>query len=166
MYKIESIFKHKELDCVIIFTLSGHRCGYVGVTKDSPLFNISYGEDLKKPELLKELKQTKLDKRGIIPLFCWDREKVTPEILFNVHGGITYSDKGCYPITRSYEIWWFGFDCAHLNDVKDKQAFASYFPDKELSIYSFTSGSIRTHEYVKQECKNLAEQILCVESTY
>ncbi len=166
-YIIESHFEYKELKCVVTFSDLGSRCGYVGVSKKSPLFGIDYHSDLKKPELLKELKQTEIGKRGIIACFCWDGKKTSPEMLFNVHGGLTYSGKGVYPVTTREQTWWFGFDCAHLNDKKDISLATKLFPDfNPGAISMFDSGVIRTKDYVEQECRNLAEQILCVESIY
>ena len=171
-YHIESIFTHANHKCVVTLSYMGFRCGYVGVDKSSPLFEIDYQTDLKKPELLKELKQTTFGKRGVIPFFCWDDKTVSPEILFNVHGGITYSDKGIYPITTKEQIWWFGFDCGHCDDAKDWKSVEAVFPEslyktcKQFDDRFSFSGEIRSHNYVRQECKNLAEQISCVESTY
>ena len=165
--QIEAIFTHENHLCVVIFSRMGHRCGYVAVEKDSPLYKISYHENLNKPELLSELKQAKIDKRGLLSVFCWNGESTSPEILFNVHGGITYSGGNCYPITRSRQLWWFGFDCAHYDDRKDLDKYYEYFKKKPESYISImNSGVIRTEEYVAQECKNLAEQIACVESIY
>jgi hypothetical protein len=167
MYKIEKIFKHEKLTCVVIFTANGHRCGYVAVEKTSPLFGINYMDDLNKPELLKELNQTEIGKRGLITLFCWDGKKVTPEILFNIHGGITYANgNSCYPITRPRPLWWFGFDCAHFGDRKDKYNQRKYFPKVKIDDFMFSEEVIRDQDYVIHECKNLAEQIRCVESVY
>ncbi len=172
---IESEFIHEGLKCIVIFTSYGHRCGYVSVEENSPLFGIGYSDDLNKPELLKELKQTTIGKRGIIPLFCWDGESTTPGVLFNVHGGITYSDKAeNYPIENN-KSWWFGFDCAHCDDAKDWEYLKSNFPNEVWKpIWEIekrfpnkkSNNVIRSKEYAEQECKNLAEQIKCVESTY
>ena len=95
-------------------------------------------------------------------------KKISPEILFNVHGGITFSDGlSCYPITRDRYLWWFGFDCAHYGDAKDLKAFNEYFPEKykkykELELL-YDYGEVRTLDYVEQECRNLVEQIKYVE---
>ncbi|MCP3924870.1 MAG: hypothetical protein GY714_20010 [Desulfobacterales bacterium] len=172
-YIVENAFIHEGLECTIIFSSMGHRCGYVGVKKDSPLFRVSQLDDLKKPELLKELKQAAIGKRGMIPLFCWDGKETTPSVLFNVHGGITFADgNSCYPITRPYPLWWFGFDCAHYDDAKDwdfvKEVFdeSLWMDSYETSKKYSTGGVIRTLDYVEKECQSLAEQIRCVESTY
>lgn len=63
----------------------------------------------------------------------------------DVHGGLTYGkieDDG---------FFWIGFDCAHLGDAQDPSLYPS------VPIHS-GEGTIRTTEYVEQECINLCEQ--------
>jgi len=44
-YKVEKDWIHNGLRCVVILsTTLGHRCGYVGVPKDNPLFEKDYRE--------------------------------------------------------------------------------------------------------------------------
>ena len=130
-YEIESEFKHEDLLCVVIMLSTGHRCGYVGVNENSKLFEVNYSDKIKSKELLNEIKNTTIGKRGIISCLCWDGDSVSPDILFNVHGGITYSDGNNYPIKKDYKLWWFGFDCAHFGDAKDWDSVKKYFPKKQ-----------------------------------
>lgn len=68
-----------------------------------------------------------------------------------VHGGITYSEDHLPRIELDLNFhvsWWIGFDCAHSGD---------YMP---LSKYNLPDATYRNMEYVKQECRNLAEQTL------
>lgn len=60
----------------------------------------------------------------------------------DVHGGITFSAK-----FKNSDLWWFGFDCAHLGDFCPKQYFRS-----DEDIY-------RNIGYVKNETENLADQL-------
>jgi hypothetical protein len=168
-YRIESLFFHKNLKCVVTFSNGGYRCGYVGISPEHPLFGIAYNTDIKSPELLQELKESTQGKRNIIDIFCWDGEQTTPSMLFDVHGGITYSEKGNrYPCLQVDPIWWFGFDCAHYDDGKDWPTRARYFVPKipdyvyEIERQYLTDEIVRTKEYVIQECRNLAEQLDCV----
>ena len=39
-YVIEKEFEHKGLKCVVLLLAIGHRCGYVGVPKEHPLYNV------------------------------------------------------------------------------------------------------------------------------
>ena len=45
---IEKSFIHSNKQCLVIFTNMGHRCGYVAVEKDSPLYGIDYNDVIRK----------------------------------------------------------------------------------------------------------------------
>lgn len=64
-----------------------------------------------------------------------------------VHGGITFS---C-PDTED-DSWWIGFDCAHASDAADPT-----LPQSE-QLPGFRTGTIRTTEYVENECQSLCQQ--------
>jgi len=168
-YRIESLFYYNNLKCCVILGSLGHRCGYVGVPPEHPLYNVDYNTNLNNPELLQEIKNSPSGKRSIISLFCWDGEDVSPGILFNVHGGITYSGtSNKYPTLQIDPIWWFGFDCGHYGDGKDWEAVKKYFLPKEWeylykidSLY-FDDSQIRSKEYVEDECRSLVEQLVYV----
>lgn len=167
MRHLESIFTYKNLKCVVVLQSRGHRCGYVGIPSNHPLFGIDMNESINSPTLLDSLRKAPLGKRGIIPCIGWDAKSVTLEILFDVHGGITYSES-----SKTYleKLWWFGFDCAHGEDANDWEAVAKIFSEKEWKTkYEIDKdfpmdGKVRTKEYVENECKNLAEQIIEVEN--
>jgi len=171
MFRIESIFFHKDYKCVVVFTSSGHRCGYVAVTPDHPLFGIDYSQDIKSPELLQELKNTTIGKRSIIDLFCWNGEETKLSLLVNVHGGITYSKlshHSIFPTNQFDKVWYFGFDCAHCDDGKDLNLATQYFGLNKMrwaleweEKYP-TRDQVRSLQYVENECKSLAEQLDCI----
>src|SRR3990167_2210004 len=137
-YTVEKDWDHTGLKCVVIMGHMGFRCGYVGISKEHPLYGVKYSDnpDFLKP-LLEKVRNGPVGERGIISILCWDGESVSPEILFSVHGGITYSDGGVnsdYPIQS--DLWWFGYDCGHAGD-------------NNLSL-----------EYCCGECEQLAEQLI------
>jgi hypothetical protein len=158
MYTVEKTWQHKGNTCVVVMTDQGHRCGYVGITPDHPL----YGKDYLEPaevlmKYLDELKGSVIGKRGIISVLCWDQESMRPDVFFNVHGGITYSGGDPeYPIPQE-NTWWFGYDCAHAGDAKD----LSVVSDKMRQIEEEypTGGVLRTLEYCIAECESLSEQL-------
>ena len=93
MPKLESIFRYKEYDCVIVsFTNNSdlflfqnwcptkYYCGYVRVPYWHPVYEKNYND---------------------IEIQC--------------HGGLTFSDHKL--LGTSYLGWWIGFDCAHYDDV-------------------------------------------------
>jgi hypothetical protein len=79
-----------DLDCMINRGPSGALCGYVGVPPTHPLHGVRYDD-----------------------------------VHVDVHGGLTYSNSCqedgeiCHVPAegREHDIWWFGFDCAHMFDV-------------------------------------------------
>jgi hypothetical protein len=132
------------LRAVVIRTSIGHRCGFVGITSKHPLFGTTYGQH---SDVLKEaydkVMAKPLGKRGIMTILCMDG-RCSPEIVFDVHGSITYSG-GCkdYPTDWNEKhpderLWWYGFDCAHAGDNDDGG---------------------RSLEYVEGECESLARQL-------
>jgi hypothetical protein len=137
---------------------SGHRCGYVGVYPDHPLYRVHYQEET---ELLERLlaatngEERPVGKRGIIPLFLFamrEEKEISPEIYFNVHGGITWSDGDTYgfPVKNS-GLWWFGFDCGHAGDGNN------------FTLQIEPDAPVRSQKYVEAECESLAKQLKYVE---
>lgn len=167
-YIVEREFEHAGYKCVVIFGRIGHRCGYVGIPENHPLYGKGYSEHL-------NIKKSDVGDRevsGVFPLFgaCIDKdERIRIEAYFQCHGGITYAGGGKhsdYPIES--DLWWFGFDCGHAGDKADYEYAIKKFPKhrEELeailrvhSMCPFDGEVIRTEEYVADECKKLAEQL-------
>lgn len=118
------------LDCMIVRGGLGALCGYVGVTPDHPY----YGHDY-------------------------------PDVPVEAHGGLTYAD-ACHGVIchvpddpSSDDVWWFGFDCAHYQDLVPHM------------IRYRTPGTERLGEayrdiaYVTREVTNLALQLHQLTST-
>lgn len=167
-YIVEREFEHAGYKCVVIFGSIGHRCGYVGIPKNHPLYGKDYSDYL-------EIKKADVGDRevsGIFPLLgaCLDEdERIRIEAYFQCHGGITYAGGGehsSYPIES--DLWWFGFDCGHAGDRPDYEYAIKQFPKRRdeleriLDIQNqchYDGDVIRTEEYVAEECKKLAEQL-------
>lgn len=143
--------------CVVIMTSMGHRCGYVGIDKNNLLFNTGYSEKIDITDKQKnKLLAGPLGKRNPISLLCFDGENHSPSLYFNVHGGITYANGvSDYPVES--DLWWFGFDCAHVDDAKDLTVVDASI--REIEERYPTGGIIRSLEYCFKECENLSEQI-------
>jgi hypothetical protein len=140
-YEVEFNEIFEGLRCVGILTFLGHRCGYVGVDKTHPFYNLNYYDKIPKEflYLYEEAKEEPIGKRGIIDLFCHDPENPKIGLLFDVHGGITFSgssEKG-HPAETEEPLWFFGFDCNHYGDDEDP----------------------KSKGYVRNECKGLAKQL-------
>ena len=65
-YIVERQFNHKGYECVVVFQRAGHRCGYVGIPAEHPL----YGK--KCDDYLEIKKSDMIDRKvsGIFPLLC------------------------------------------------------------------------------------------------
>lgn len=175
-YIVEREFEYARYKCVVVFRDNGYRCGYVGIPNGSKLYGKSYMDklDIK----MKEMYGKSVGKRGICTIFCTDfsdkKERVSLELYFDVHGSLTYSGGGKnsdYPIKS--DLWWFGFDCGHAGDGIDYELAMKMFPEEEerykrlmqidREIYGEPDERedvIRSEEYVAEECKRLADQIM------
>jgi hypothetical protein len=140
----------------IVAQPAGHRCGYVNIPEGHYLYNKNYQDKL--DISVDVLEGQKMGKRGVIDLFCWNGEDVNMGILFDVHGGITYSED-CLGDLKG---WFIGFDCAHYYDAKDFSIMDEKYKEIEMRFQS--RGIVRTREYVEQECHNLINQIIKYES--
>ena len=167
-YIIEREFEHAGYKCVVALMSMGHRCGYVGIPKEHPLYGKGYDDYL-------EIKKSDIGDRevsGAFPLLfaCLDKdERVRIEAYFQCHGGITFADGGensDYPIES--DLWWFGFDCNHAGDKPDLMYAMKKFPNKREEYiarlgfersFPISDEIIRTEGYVAKECERLAEQL-------
>lgn len=147
MFTVEKTWDHKGFKCVVLAQDGGYRCGYVGIGEDNNLYGVDYSDaPACMQSKLEELKSQTLG-------------KVTPEMYFDVHGGITYSGNGDgeYPIESN--LWWFGFDCAHAEDGKDVNLITDRSYLDIITMYP-TGGIVRSLEYCISECESLADQLL------
>lgn len=63
-YIVECEFEHAGYKCVVVFTRMGHRCGYVGIPKEHPLYGKGYDEHL-------EIKKSDLGDREVKGVFLF-----------------------------------------------------------------------------------------------
>lgn len=119
------------LPCLAVRNRSGAWCGYVGVPQTHPW----HGYD--------------------------DRHELIVDTI-NVHGGLTFSSACAHGEDESQgichrpdpgepdNVWWFGFDCAHWNDLSPAYQQAG-LPD---------CAQYRTLLYVERQVSKLARQLL------
>ena len=163
-YKVEEEFEAYGYKCAVIFHRMGHRCGYVGVPRDHPLYGKHYDERL--PINVEDCPD--LPVVNILAAMCLDTSKdkrINIANFFQVHGGITYA-KGekNYPI-ESDGLWWFGFDCAHAGDSPDYDKVQEYFGETPFR-YNTPDDVVRSLEYAVNETVNLATQLREYEVQY
>lgn len=127
---IERAWQTHGLDCaVLLMTNMGHRCGYVAVPEGHPWFGLGYFDAV-------DGRKMPRDAKGCPDFFAptdIDHEDRI-EAHIDVHGGITFSAEASGDLDRG---WWFGFDCAHLDD----------------------SPAVWTEDRVASEVERMAEQL-------
>ena len=128
---------------VAVRTDMGHLCGYVGVPRSHPLYGKNYSANLKCLDALYKKAMTgPIGKRGALSVMCAVSGRKSMDIVFNVHGSVTFSGngKGLYPVACKPMLWWIGFDCAHCDD----------------------NPIVCNLAFVTKECESLADQIKLV----
>lgn len=158
-YIIEKAWNYRGLQCLVVASKEmGHRCGYVGVTKNHFLYRIEYNR--KVDELKKVWEQVKHNRVEMnanwMALILSDGNGVSPDMIFEVHGGLTFT--GTF---KEYgdEYWFLGWDCAHSGDARDLDLIEN---EKMIDIYleSGNEGKMWRTKDVALENEKLADQIL------
>jgi len=103
--------------------------GYVAVYKDHPLFGKEYDDRIELPEATRKKIKFNGNWLGLIAESGKEDEKISLDMVVEVHGGITYADSGesftnlsgtpeGRGLNKLNEDWWiFGFDTAHAGDT-------------------------------------------------
>lgn len=84
------------------------------------------------------------------------------ELADGVHGGLTYASRNNrYPVES--DLYWFGFDCAHIDDKKDFSIMDESHKEvyRTLMDLDFEGSTIKDTAFCVAECESLARQ-LCV----
>ena len=169
---IESDFEYIGYRCVTTFTDMGFRCGYVGISEGHPLYGKHNDSQIMvtMKEFLDDEEMNKIGNRGVWTLLGLpsdEEDRVRLGSYFMVHGGITYASGGKdshHPIDS--DLWWLGFDCGHYRDCPDYDLLEKTWGDTEIVKYRlqdrwlYEDSEVRDLEYVQEECKNLADQII------
>ena len=140
--KMQFTDKVTGLPCLIVRNHAGALCGYVGVPEGHPAYRKHYDHDT-----LHNI---------------------------NVHGGLTFADhctKGgsedrhiCHvPAPGEPDnVWWLGFDCAHLGDIcpaMDARSRQLGFRSLRVELGHGHKDRYRTVNYVKRQIAKLALQL-------
>lgn len=123
---VERRWQVHGLDCAVLLTDMGHRCGYCRVPDDHPWRGLGYTDAVPEAEAA-DYQERSVDDAGMGGMIAalggaervdeWSRRvgwsrRVEGHIA--VHGGLTYAGEG--PGDLYGTGWWFGFDCAHPYD--------------------------------------------------
>lgn len=131
-------FEHAGLSCLLLRGALGAWCGYAAVTTSHPLHGKGYDQCI--------------DSTCGIE-YCYEH---SPSALLHAHGGLTYADACSGAICHipkpgePDDVWWFGFDCGHCDDLVPGMARYSSIPER---------GIYRDLAYVRAETERLAEQL-------
>ena len=136
---LEEMFEYKGYKCACVFNAGGFRCGYVAVDQNHPYYQKDYSEE------------------GPNEIMC--------------HWGLTYSGEGKHFYNGSDGFWWFGFDCGHYGDSPDYDTALAYelitqdqytIGIKFNPMITFEENTIKTKEFVEENCKMIVEQLIAV----
>ena len=119
------------LRAVVIATPMGHRCGYVGVPKNSKFYGLGYDD---------------VHLNG----------GVHGGLTYASAGG---KNPGAYPVES--DLYWFGFDCAHYDDKKDWSIMDEIHKEvyRTLIDLEFENSTIKDTAFCVAECESLAKQL-------
>lgn len=140
-----------QLPCAILrHSHFGHLCGYVGVSQGHPLHGKGYNDRVKVPLGAMERCVNVGGDIGYIGIFAAsigmneDKSEANLSLILFCHGGLSYADKS----ETEDDLWWFGFDAGHCDDVSPYLAR----PWADDAVY-------RDISYVRHQCERLAWQI-------
>lgn len=131
MYKIESLFYHKSLPCVVILTSMGHRCGYVGVPETHPLFGKDWGD-------------VDVDVHG--------------GLTYAEPSGDGYPKGVAYPTWWFGFDCAHSWDAPDM-DALEKFLPTAQFKRVSQWAHAYSESEVRSQAYVEAECRSLADQL-------
>lgn len=149
------------LRAVVLMTDMGHHCGYVGVPAGHPLHGANYNDPC--AALQPPPQDAPVGKRSMLAVFCAagdDGRMNSPEMVFDVHGGITYSGGSSDYPAPSDGLWWFGYDCGHAGDSPSPDFVASRRASGRHRYEGIPGSEFRDLPYCIAECESLAAQIV------
>lgn len=153
-------FEADGLKCAMRRGPLGSWCGYVGVPSTHPWFGKSYNDTIKPTADM--LGPRDPQDYGIVDLFLAVHseksieEEMSIGLAMRVHGGLTYAQDH-EPYGEPDGLWWFGFDCAHCDDLIPSFAESRIYSD---SMRGLPKGIYRDQAYVVSECQSLAAQLV------
>lgn len=151
-------FEHEGTPCIIHRNSSGAWCGYAAVPPGHPYHGKKYSDrvpcanrgELPLVSPIAALVESCKEEDGLVSLDC----------LVDVHGGLTYSAECGGDICHvakpgeSGDVWWFGFDCSHCDDLTPWMVKFS----RERGFRE-DSGVYRDQRYVMDQTRKLARQL-------
>lgn len=137
--------------CLIIRGPSRQLNGYVGIPPTHPLHGKPYSYQLPK-SIAEPMLQRPIGNASPIDVFLasgGDEYAHRLSFALNVHGGLTFAGEW-EEVFPEKDLWWFGFDCAHADDLCPGNPYSA--------------GVYRDFPYVKNEVQKLAGQLYTLEN--
>lgn len=131
MWRVESVFYHRGLPCVVTFSDTGYRCGYVGVYPKHPWYGDSYWDHY---GIYVHGGLTYSRPSGMYPYL-----RIDPVWWFGFDCGHLYDGRDYSTLAKYFPNAW---------------ALENRFPEFELH------STIKSQWYVEEECKILATQLV------
>jgi hypothetical protein len=78
--------------------------------------------------------------------------KTYDEVGLDVHGGLTYAG-------MRDDLWWFGYDCAHLGDARDPELMSDEYKSIRIMLVNFDGDTVKTLDFCVNECEAMAAQL-------
>lgn len=135
---------YKDYEYLITFVGHGHRCGYVAISSNHPMYKF-HNPEYNYPDLYVHGGVTFFDEPRFLELT----------------GGHQCTDK------------WLGFDAAHCDDSECIETSEKYFGETKWVKYRKENPSPiflndmaihRTYDYMENECKKLIDQLIELEA--
>lgn len=94
------------------------------------------------------------------------------------HGGLTYSSSELHCVNDK-DMWWIGFDCAHIDDRPDFETAKQMFKDNKKVIKSLETieevmeettiykvGTVKTLDFCEAQCKDIVKQVIILDEVW
>lgn len=134
--KVQWIDAGSDLDCLIVRGPSGALCGYVGVPEGHPLFGIGYSDETERlsEQAAARLETPVRDTMADMIAALSGCVKSSPEMVLDVHGGLTFSDECDEPT----EAQWLGIEAALADESLQREARKYPTGDSARRVASLT----------------------------
>lgn len=127
-------------------------CGYVGVPKHHPHFELNYSDRIiadRNSILIKDQSPISIFLEAAAP----EDERVSLDFLYDCPGGITWAEN--HAAGESPDgYWWFGFDCSHYNDLSPRDII-----EEGLNNKNWRPGTYKDFKWVHGKIVHLASQL-------
>ena len=142
--------------CMVLRGPVGSLCGHVGVPAEHRFHGASYNTVIPETDATRAALERPIGNMGPMTIFTASlagEGSIRLDVLFDVHGSLTYSGKRLDGVEDDRH--WFGFDCGHSGDLSPQLSATM----RGLGMDRDRGDEYRTMDYVRAECTKLATQL-------